>query len=121
MSDLQADAGNTVVMAELDMRMVAQADQLWLDTGPGAEPTAAGWSRRAPRTTSPRTRTAYTAPYLRTRWLNRPPQRCRGGSPKRPALGNSSVTTSLASGAGSSGTVSAKRFLPGLGVAGPRP
>ena len=30
-----ADAGNTVVMAELDMRMVAQADHV-IDMGPGA-------------------------------------------------------------------------------------
>ena len=30
-----ADAGNTVVMAELDLRMVAQADHV-VDMGPGA-------------------------------------------------------------------------------------
>ena len=66
MSHLQglADAGNTVVMAELDMRRVAQADHV-VDMGPGAgadggRVVAAG----TPHDVSAHPDSA-TAPYLR--------------------------------------------------------
>ena len=59
-----ADAGNTVIMAELDMRMVAQADHV-VDMGPGAgadggRVVAAG----TPQEVAAHTDSA-TAPYLR--------------------------------------------------------
>ena len=61
--DALVDAGNTVIVVEHDMRVVAGSDWV-IDMGPGAGEDGGRWSRRGRREVVARARRSRTAPFL---------------------------------------------------------